>query len=75
MDELTYLKLKIVRLEFQNICAKAEQIVGDARARYNEALIRVDLDPCVTYIMDDATCSVTPVPQPSEQTVPEQKEN
>ena len=63
MDELTYLKLKIVKLEFQNICAKAEQIVGGARAKYNEALIRAGLDPSVTYIMDD-----------DASTVPERKE-
>lgn len=68
MNEVDYLKLKIVKLEFQNICAKAEQIVGEARAKYNEALIRAGLDPNATYIMDDAKYEVVLVPQiPKEE--------
>lgn len=68
MTESQYLRLKIMSLEFQQVCAKAENIVHTARAKYNESLLRAGLDPNVTYVMDDTNFTATPVDtQPAKE--------
>jgi len=63
MTEVDYLKLKIVSLEYQQICLKAELVTEKAKAKYHEALFRAGLDPDIDYVMNDATHSIMPVTQ------------
>lgn len=68
MTEADYLRLKIVTLEFKNVTLRAEQVAKDARAKFNEALLRAGLDPTLDYIMDDAAMTIVPVPKiPKEE--------
>lgn len=67
MEQIDYLKLKVVTLEYQNLLLRIDRTKVNAKIAYDNEIRKHGLDPEVNYILNDEACTVTPLPQPNPQ--------
>ncbi len=61
MDELTFLKLKVVNIEYQNMLLRLERTKTTLKVAYDNELRKFGLDPEFNYSLNDETHTAIPI--------------